>query len=384
METTDLHDHEPLGDVTVPGRLVGGATCQTPARLVGNTPVLWVPDLLGETAGGFWAKLEGCNPGGIKDRAGLHMIAHARRRGDLQPGRPIIESTSGTLGLGLTLAGLAYQHPVTVVTDPGMEPLMRNLLRAHGARVEIVESPDPVGGWQEARRRKVRQLLARHPGAYNPDQYHNPDNAAAYEGLAFELAGQLGRVDVLVCGVGTGGHSAGVSRVLRRFCPDLRLVGVDAVGSAIFGQPTRPRLMRGLGSSIYPRNVAYEEFNEVHWVAQGEAVWACRTLARTRYASGGWSVGAVALVASWLARTEPGHHRIAAIFPDGPHRYHATIYDDAYCAEHGLLDVVPAEHPDEISHPAEREVTRWTRCAAVTDPVAATHAPNVDGQVPVR
>ncbi|MFI0449670.1 PLP-dependent cysteine synthase family protein [Actinomadura sp. 6N118] len=371
METTGLRDRELL-DNTTPGRLVGGATCQSPAGMVGNTPVLWIPDLFGQTPNGFWAKLEGCNPGGIKDRPGMHMIARARERGDLSPGEPIIESTSGTLGLGLALAGIAYGHPVTLVTDPGMEPMIRNLLRAHGARVEVVEAPHPVGGWQEARRQRVRELRAREQHSYCPDQYHNPDNVAAYEGLALELAGQLGRVDVLVCSVGTGGHSAGVSRVLRRFYPDLRLVGVDAAGSTIFGQPARPRLMRGLGSSIYPSNIHYDAYDEVHWVAPGEAVWACRAMAGGRYASGGWSVGAVGLVASWLARAEPGHHRIAAIFPDGPERYSGTVYDDAYCAEHGLLDVVPAEHPDQISHASEREATRWTRCGNVTAPAATT------------
>ncbi|MGC5413211.1 pyridoxal-5'-phosphate-dependent protein subunit beta, partial [Streptomyces sp. DT225] len=78
---------------------------------------------------------------------------------------------------------------------------------------------------------------------------------------------------------GTGGHSAGIARGLRRRMPQLRLVGVDTIGSTIFGQPARTRLMRGLGSSIYPRNVDYTAFSEVHWVAPGEAVWSARCLA---------------------------------------------------------------------------------------------------------
>lgn len=351
-------------------RLITGTTCHTPEHVVGNTPVLWVPEIASGRGHGFWAKLEGGNPGGIKDRSALYIVGRARERGLLRPGAPIVESTSGTFGLGLALAGIVHGHPVTLVTDPGMEPLMRRLLTAYGARVVIVTEPHPVGGWQQARRQRVRELLAEQPDAYCPDQYNNPDNVAAYAGLAVELAGQLGRIDVLVCSVGTGGHSAGVYRELRRFYPDLRLVGVDAVGSTIFGQPARSRLMRGLGSSIHPRNVAYEAFGEVHWVAPAEAVWACRRLAALRYATGGWSVGAVALVASWLARALPGHTRIAAIFPDGPHRYFDTVFNDDYCAEHGLLGVPPATDPDEIAHPAERELTRWTRCATVLDPAA--------------
>jgi S-sulfo-L-cysteine synthase (3-phospho-L-serine-dependent) len=345
------------------------APCHTPAGVVGNTPVLWIDEPFTDDGRGFWAKLEGHNPGGIKDRPALHMLERARERGELAPGARIVESTSGTLGLGLALAGIVHGHPITLITDPGMEPMMMHLLRAYGTQVDIVVEPDPVGGWQEARRRRVRELLDEEPGSWCPDQYHNPDNVAAYEPLAMELVAQLGRVDVLVTSVGTGGHSAGVSRALRHYCPQLRLVGVDTAGSTIFGQPAGPRLMRGLGSSIYPRNVDYRAFDEVHWVTAPEAVWTCRELATNHYASGGWSVGAAGLVSGWLARTLPPETRIAAIFPDGPQRYFDTIYNDEFCRTHDLLDRPPAEHPDRISHPGERVVDRWTRCATITDPV---------------
>lgn len=344
--------------------------CDTVAGAVGSTPVLWIDRPLNPEGRGFWAKLEGHNPGGMKDRAALHMVQRARERGDLLPGGVIVESTSGTLGLGLALAGITYGHPVTLVTDPGLEPIMHRLLTAYGARIDVVTSLHPTGGWQEARRHRVAELLAEHPGSFGPDQYHNPDNVAGYAPLALELVAQLGRVDVLVCSVGTGGHSAGVSRVLREFFPRLRLVGVDTVGSTIFGQPARTRLMRGLGSSIHPHNIDYPAFNEVHWVAPGEAVRAARLLAAAQYASGGWSVGAVALVASWLARTEEPDTRIAAVFPDGPHRYFDTVFNDDYCNRHGLLTAQLPTEPDEITHPSEREVTRWTRCRRVLDPTA--------------
>ncbi|MGH3391480.1 MAG: PLP-dependent cysteine synthase family protein [Actinomadura sp.] len=337
--------------------------------LIGSTPVVQISAPFVPAPGGFWAKLEGCNPGGIKDRAALYMIRRAQARGELKPGGTIVESTSGTLGLGLALAGIALDHPVALVTDPGLEPLMRQLLRAYGVQLEIVTEPHPVGGWQEARRQRVRELMAALPDPYCPDQYHNPDNAAGYAGLAHELLNQFSHIDVLVCAVGTGGHSAGLYEVLHRHFPELRLVGVDAVGSTIFGQPARPRLMRGLGSSIYPRNVAYECFSEVHWVNAAEAVWACRHLAAHHYVSGGWSTGAVALVARWLAATLPADQRIVAIFPDGPWRYWNTVYDDGFCREHALLTAAPADAPDELRHPAEREVTRWTRCTTVADPL---------------
>lgn len=368
-----MFSHRPIHPVRHPSSAPTQAQPETEgthkASTVGNTPVVWMDKPFTTDGRGFWAKLEGNNPGGMKDRPALHMVARARERGELRPGGLIVESTSGTLGLGLALAGIVYGHPVTLVTDPGMEPIVHRLLLAYGTRVDIVDQPHPTGGWQEARRARVAQLLADNPGSFCPDQYHNPDNVDAYESLATELVHQLGWVDVLVCSVGTGGHSAGVSRTMRQFCPDLRLVGVDTTGSTIFGQQARPRLMRGLGSSIYPRNVDYDAFDEVHWVGAAESVATCRRLASSQYASGGWSVGAVALVAGWLARTHPPETRIAAIFPDGPQRYFDTVYNDEYCALHGLLGASPPDEPDTIAHPADREVHHWTRCANVVDPL---------------
>lgn len=340
----------------------------SPAQMVGNTPILWIGDTLNSSARGFWAKLEGFNPGGIKDRTALHMVAAAHRRGELGAGARIVESTSGTLGLGLTLAGIVHGHPVTLVTDPGLEPIVHRMLLAHGARVEVVPRPHRAGGWQQARRDRVAEILATDPTAWCPDQYHNPDNVDAYASLAGEMSDQLGRVDILVCSVGTGGHSAGTFHALKRHNPALRLVGVDAVGSTIFGQPAAERLMRGLGSSIYPRNVDYGAFDEVHWVAPAEAVWSCRRLAAARHATGGWSVGAVALVAGWISRVHEPGTRIAAIFPDGPHRYFDTIYNDEFCHRHQLLGVEPPIAPETLSHPRERAVQRWSRCTTVIDP----------------
>lgn len=208
-----------------------------------------------------------------------------------------------------------------------------------------------------------------------PRPVRQPRQRGRLRTLAVELGERLGRVDVLVAAVGTGGHSAGVSRALRAANPALHVIGVDSVGSVTFGQPLRPRLARGIGSSIHSRNVAYEEFAEVHWVAPAEAVHTCRVLARSHYASGGWSVGAVALVAGWAARTHPSGARIVAVFPEGPHRYLSTIYDDDYCRDRGLLGAAPATHPMEIASPTDAEATSWTRCRTVINPMASLVAP---------
>ncbi|NML51958.1 pyridoxal-phosphate dependent enzyme [Streptomyces sp. R302] len=329
--------------------------------LVGRTPVARIHTPLPHPHPGFWAKLEGLGAGGMKARAAVSMLTGARRRGELRPGAPVVESTSGTLGLGLAYAGQALGHPVVLVGDTELEPSMRQLLRSHGARLELVDRPAPRGGWQAARLARLRELLDGTPDAYWPDQYNNPDNPAGYRSMAAELVAQLDHVDVLVCSVGTGGHSAGLIGPLRRRWPRLRVVGVDSVGSALFGQPARPRLMRGLGSSISPRNVHPELFDEIHWVGPAEAVDACRRLARGSFVSGGWSTGAVALVAAWAARAEPGA-AVATVFPDGPHRYLGTVYDDDFCHAHGLTGTTPAARPLEIPHPRAAEAVGWTRC----------------------
>ncbi|MEU7524588.1 PLP-dependent cysteine synthase family protein [Saccharothrix sp. NPDC042600] len=344
--------------------------------LLGNTPVARIDTPLPHRHGGFWAKLEHLGAGGMKARSAVAMLLAAKQRGDLRPGAVVVESTSGTLGLGLAFAGQALGHPVVLVVDHELEPSMRALLRAHGARLEIVDRPHPTGGWQQARLDRLRAVLRGLPGAYWPDQYNNPDNPAGYAGLARELVRQLDRADVLVCSVGTGGHSAGVVAALRRYWPLLRLVGVDTVGSTIFGQPARQRVMRGLGSSIHPRNVAYHEFDEVHWLGPVEVVDACRRLARDGFVTGGWSTGAVALVSAWVARLEPSA-RVVTIFPDGPHRYLGTIFDDDFCQSRGLLGV-PADRPVEIGHSGEIEVTSWARCSNVAAPNSSgTHAVGV-------
>ncbi|SOD81182.1 cysteine synthase A [Streptomyces sp. 1222.2] len=336
--------------------------------LVGRTPLARITADLPGPQPGFWAKLEGLAAGGMKARAAVSMLLGARERGALRPGAPVVESTSGTLGIGLAFAGQALGHPVVLVGDSELELSMRQLLRSHGVRLELVDRPAAIGGWQAARLARLRELLAVLPGAYWPDQYNNPDNTAGYASLAAEIAVQLDHVDVLVCSVGTGGHSAGIIGPLRRHWPALRLVGVDSTGSTIFGQPARPRLMRGLGSSIHPRNVAYDAFDEVHWVGPAEAVDSCRRLARGSFVSGGWSTGAVALVAAWAARVHPGAV-VATVFPDGPHRYLGSVYDDDFATAHGIDPSSAAVRPVEIPHPGAAEAVGWVRCGRVRDPL---------------
>jgi cysteine synthase len=342
--------------------------CESLLDLIGNTPVLRVRTPFPKQHPGFWAKLEGCTTGGMKARAALSMIQGARFRGELAPGGTVVESSSGTLALGLAFVGTALGHPVAIVADREIDAMTRNLLRSYGAELSVVSTPHPTGGWQRARLDRVHELLARLPQAYWPDQYNNPDNALGYRELGLELVEQCGELDAVVCSVGTGGHSAGIASVVREIFPDARIIGVDTPGSAIFGQPNRHRVMRGLGSSIHPANVCYEAFDEVHWVGPAESVQACRSIAADTFVAGGWSTGAVGLVAAWCA-WELGTDRVAAVFPDGPHRYWHTVYDDDFCRRNGL-DGPTRTKPIEVDTPADAGAEGWFRCRNVQDPCA--------------
>lgn len=340
---------------------------------VGHSPLVQINAPVPRPHPGYYAKIEALGLGGLKARSALSMLQGARRRGELRDGARVVESTSGTLGIGLAYVAQSMGHPITLIVDCELEPAMRNLLRALGATLEIVHEPHPDGGWQQARLDTLHRVLACDPTAFWPNQYDNPDNAAGYRGLADEIVTDLAavgveRAEVLVCSVGTGGHSNGVGLRLRQLWPNLRIIGVDALGSTIFGQPATHRMMRGLGSSVHPANVRYEMFDEVHWVGPREAVHACRALARGGFHTGGWSTGAAATVAGWAAARWPG--AVVTIFPDGPDRYLSTIFDDHWCDQRSLLEP-PRTAPHEIDDCRDHTVC-WTRCQSVIAPGTTT------------
>lgn len=335
---------------------------------IGGTPTV---RLRGDGCAAY-AKLELMNPFGMKDRAARHMILEARRRGALRKGAPIIESSSGTLALGVGLVGIALGHEVHIVTDPRIDPLTLAKLEALGVTVHVVEKMTGHG-WQSARLERLEELLAEKPDAFWPRQYENEDNPAAYVGLAEELRREVGAVDVLVAGVGSGGSLCGTARELRRDNPELRVIGVDAVGSRIFGQPDRPkRLQSGLGNSLVPANVDPEVIDEVHWLADGEAFAATHLLAREQQIFAGNSSGSVYAVTRWLRRTCPAGTRIAAILPDRGDRYLWTFFDRDYLARHSLTD---AHLPDEprLLEPGETAES-WSRV-----PLAAERSEDARG-----
>lgn len=327
---------------------------------IGATPLVRLR--LGEARGvEVYAKLELQNLFAMKDRVARNILLEARRIGTLRPGAPVIESSSGTMALGVALVGRSLGHDVHIVTDPRIDPVTLAKLRALGCRVHVVEAMTSHG-WQSARLERLAELLEGLPGAFWPQQYANPDNPGAYRTLAGELLADLPEFDTLVGAVGSGGSLCGTARAVRESLPGLRVVGVDCVGSALFGQPDVPqRLQSGLGNSLLPKNLDRTLVDEVHWLNDHEAFAATWDLAREQQIFGGNTSGSVYRVLTDLAgRAEPGS-RIVGILPDRGDRYADTVYSEEHWAEHALREVPTAAAPAAV---ATGETARtWSRLA---------------------
>jgi cysteine synthase len=289
------------------------------------------------------------------------ILEQAAADGLLEPGTTVVETTSGTFGLGLAMSCRARGLPLHVVSDPVIDPPLRMRLETLGARIEIVTEPAEVGGIQQARLDRVAELSDSYDAAFVPQQYDNPHSPTSYGVAAERIAESAGVVDCLVGTVGSGGSMCGIGSYLRALFPEMAMIGVDTPGSVLFGGLDGPRTLRGLGSSIHPANLDPSQFDEVHWVTAAEAFGMTRALYREHCLFMGPTSGAAYLVAAWWARRNPGA-RVVAVMPDEGYRYQSTVYDPAWLAEQGLaLDARP-EEPELIDHP-HRLGERWSRLA---------------------
>ncbi|QBD77256.1 cysteine synthase family protein [Ktedonosporobacter rubrisoli] len=324
---------------------------------IGKTPLVQL-QLDGGAQGNVYGKLELLNPFGMKDRVAKQIILDARRKGVLKDGAPIIESSSGTMALGIALVGTALGHSVHIVTDPRIDTLTLTKLRALGCTIHVVDKMTDKG-WQGARLERLHELMNLHSGAFWPRQYENPGNPYAYTDLANELIEDLGQVDILVASVGSGGSLSGTARALRQRQQSLHVVAVDAVGSVIFGQPDSPkRLQSGLGNSLVPKNVAHALVNEVHWLNDAEAFAATLDLAHTEKIFAGNSSGSVYAVARWLSHTVKAGTNIVAIFPDRGDRYLNTIYNESYRIDKGVNQGHLPAQPEQVT--PDTAVQSWS------------------------
>nr|AGS49340.1 cysteine synthase [uncultured bacterium esnapd2] len=331
---------------------------------IGGTPLVRLA-LPGAPA--CYAKLEIQNLFAMKDRVARNILLRAKESGALTDGAPIVESSSGTMALGVALVGTLMGHSVHIVTDPRIDRITLAKLESLGCEVHVVPEMDEHG-WQGARLKRLAEIMAANPEAFWPRQYENPDNPAAYRTLADELITDLGRIDILVGSVGSGGSLCGTARALRETLPDLRVVGIDCVGSVLFGQPDWPqRLQSGLGNSMHPKNLDHGQIDEVHWLNDREAFEATMALARDQKLFAGNTSGSVYRVMTHLAEHEPSGTRIVGIFPDRGDRYAETVHNKTYWAERGLPGQPLATRPRQV--PPGTVVESWA-FSRLTEPDA--------------
>jgi cysteine synthase len=296
------------------------------ADLVGETPLVGLPRLLGEAERErgveLFAKLESRNPGGsVKDRIGVAMIEAAEAEGRIEPGRTtIVEATSGNTGIALAFVCAAKGYELVLTLPQGMSRERESLLALYGARVEITES---LGGMSEAV--AAARELARSQDVFLPDQFSNPANPAAHRrttGPEIERALE-GRVDVLVAGVGTGGTITGAGGYLRERNPRLRIVAVEPSGSPVLsGGQAGPHRIQGIGAGFVPPVLDRELLDEVLTVSDDDAIQTAWSCARRTGLLAGISGGAALWGALQVAaRPEARGQRVVVVVPDSGERY---------------------------------------------------------------
>ncbi|WP_282791742.1 pyridoxal-phosphate dependent enzyme [Streptomyces sp. CC224B] len=290
------------------------------------------------------------------------ILQRARERGELHHNTVLVETTSGTFGLALAMQAALTERELILVSDPAIDANLHRRLSDLGARVEICQEPAPVGGYQEARLRRLAEIRAQLPSTFCPEQYTNPDNPRSYERVSEQLVRTLGQVDCLVGPVGSGGSMSGTTRGLRAYTPDTLAIGVDSHSSVLFGPSDGPRELRGLGNSLWPGNLDHSLFDEVHWCTAEEAYASTRALHAGHALFQGPTSGAAYLVARWWARNHPDRLCVV-MMPDEGYRYQATVYDDTWLAERGhVLDTRQDAEPVTVTAPKEAS-GRWTRFA---------------------
>ena len=280
--------------------------------LVGNTPLVELPRLSPSPSVRLYAKLEGQNPtGSIKDRVALAMVEDAEARGELEPGRELLEPTSGNTGIALALVAKLKGYTLTCVLPENVTEERRRLLKLYGA--EIVESPGSEGS--NGAVRLAQELAAKEPRYFMPFQYGNPANPQAhYQGTGAEIAEALDRVDVLVAGLGTGGTLMGAGERLRENFPDV----VVAAAEPLPGDPVMG--LRSLEDGYVPPILDVSRLDRKLLVSKAEAVAGVRALLDEEGVFAGVSAGAVVHVARKLA-CELDEGVVVAILADAGWKY---------------------------------------------------------------
>ena len=307
---------------------------------MGDTPLVRLHTVTRGVRSTVLAKLEMLNPGGsVKDRIGIRMIQAAEREGLLKPGGTIVEPTSGNTGHGLAIAAAIRGYKCIFVMPDKMSQEKISLLRAYGA--EVVICPTAVSPESPESYYRVADRLAEEiPGAYQPNQYFNPENPTThYETTGPEIWRQTdGAIDVFVAGVGTGGTITGVGRYLKEQNPNVMIVGADPEGSVYSGDEPRPYLVEGIGEDFWPDTFDPSIVDRYVKVSDRDSFRTARAVTRQEGILIGGSAGSAVYAALQVARELDETKTVVVLLPDTGRQYLSKVYSDSWMLQHGMLD----------------------------------------------
>jgi cysteine synthase A len=276
----------------------------------------------------LFLKCEGFNfAGSIKVKAATEMVEAADRDGVLTPDSILVESSSGNLGVALSMIAASKGYRFLCVTDSRCNLSTRLLMEALGSEVHVVSDQDAAGGFLGARLDYVRALCASDDRYIWLNQYNNQGNwRAHYRTTAPAIARQFPQLDVLFVGAGTTGTLMGCARWFREWHRPVRIVAVDSFGSAIFGGSPGRRMIPGLGMTMRPPLLDDSYVDEVVRVDEADTIRACHRLARRGFLFGGSTGTVVSGAMDWLSRHDTSDLTAVAIAPDLGERYLDTVY----------------------------------------------------------
>jgi cysteine synthase A len=286
---------------------------------IGGTPHIRMQRLFGDAE--VWIKSERSNPGGsIKDRIALSMVEAAEAAGQLQPGGTIIEPTSGNTGIGLAMVAAVKGYQLILVMPDSMSVERRRLMLAYGAKFELTPREKGMKGSIA----RAQELVAATPGGWMPQQFENPANIEVHvRTTAQEILDDFPEgLDVLITGVGTGGHITGCAQVLKAKWPNLKVFAVEPSASPVIsgGQPS-PHPIQGIGAGFIPANLQTELLDGVILVEAEAAREMARRCAREEGVLVGISSGATLnAIAQKLAELPKGS-RVLGFNYDTGERY---------------------------------------------------------------
>lgn len=307
--------------------------------LVGNTPLVKLRRISEGLPCPVVAKIEAVNPGGSsKDRPAIAMIDAAQREGLIKPGGTIVEPTSGNTGVGLAIvaAQRGYRCIFVVTSKVGAEKV--DLLRAYGAEVvvcPVAVAPEDPASYYSTAERLVKEI----PGAFRPDQYHNPTNPQAhFETTGPELWRQTdGRITHLVAGAGTGGTLSGAGRYLKDQNPNVQVIAADPEGSVYSGGSGRPYLVEGIGEDFFPDTYDASVIDRTIAVSDRDSFLTARAVTESEGLLIGGSCGTAVNAAVQVARGCGPDDLVVVLLPDNGRLYLSTVFNDEWMAGFGFL-----------------------------------------------